>query len=72
MEFTMRDGSTVESHSWNCPVEAKKRSEAHQKRIEEKGHDCDEHAVHSLFESDRGGLQDAYHCGICGDLLQVG
>ncbi len=37
-----------------------------------KGHDCWENVEHSLFESSRGGMQDAYHCGVCGDLLQVG
>jgi hypothetical protein len=33
-----------------------------------KGHDCWENPVHYLLPSGR----DAYDCGICGDLLQVG
>lgn len=41
-------------------------------RVEAKGHDCFDNAVHSTFRSHRGGMQDAYHCGVCGDLLQVG
>ena len=32
-----------------------------------KGHDCWDNPVHS---TPRG--RDTYHCGICGDLLQVG
>lgn len=40
--------------------------------IAAKGHDCWDNPVHSTFRSSRGGMQDAYHCGICGDLLQVG
>ena len=71
-ELTMSDGSTVVSHSWDCPVEAKKRSEAIQKRIKEKGHDCFDHSVHEHYERENGGIGDAYYCAICGDLLQVG
>lgn len=40
--------------------------------IAAKGHDCWEHPDHRLFRSSRGGMQDAYYCGICHDLLQVG
>lgn len=41
-------------------------------RLATKGHDCWDHPVHSTFRSYRGGMQDAYHCALCGDLLQVG
>jgi len=40
--------------------------------VARKGHDCWDNPVHSLFRSSRGGMQDAYNCGICGELLQVG
>jgi hypothetical protein len=40
-------------------------------QVKAMGHDCWEHPVHSTFRS-RGGIQDAYHCGICDELLQVG
>jgi hypothetical protein len=44
----------------------------HAARVKAKGHDCNDHVVHELFESSRGGMQDSYVCGLCGDLLQVG
>ena len=28
--------------------------------------------VHEFFESSRGGKNDSYHCGLCGELMQVG
>lgn len=42
--------------------------------VARKGHDCWDPANirHEMFESYRGGLNDAYYCRVCGDLLQVG
>jgi hypothetical protein len=37
-----------------------------------KGHDCWDFPVHRTFRRQGGGTQDAYDCGVCGDLLQVG
>ena len=67
---TLDDGTVVESHTFRCASIA--RSEEREKRIKAKGHDCDEHRVHGTYLRDNGSENDSYHCGICGDLLQVG
>jgi len=50
----------------------KKAARSRAKRVKAKGHDCDEHLVHETYVRDNGGVGDAYYCGICGDLIQVG
>lgn len=53
-------------------AERERGEQERQKSIAAKGHDCWANPVHRTFRSSRGGMQDAYDCGICGDLLQVG
>lgn len=69
---TLDDGTVVEAHSFGCPAMAKERSEAEEKRLREKGHDCNDHLVHQTYDRGNGVLGDSYVCGICGDLIQVG
>jgi hypothetical protein len=43
-----------------------------QKRIAEKGHDCNDFVCHGMYSRDNGSLNDYYYCGKCDDLLQTG
>jgi hypothetical protein len=66
------DGVFVKLTDEERAVEYAEAEIKHAAKVKEKGHDCWQHPVHYTFESSRGGQQDAYDCGICGDLLQVG
>lgn len=42
------------------------------KKIEEKGHDCQDFICHGMYDRGNGSLNDYYYCGKCNDLLQTG
>ena len=64
---TFKEMTDAEVKTWREEAERER-----QKRIADKGHDCDEHIVHETYDRGNGGVGDSYVCSVCGEILQVG
>tara|TARA_R100001143_G_C3276711_1_gene94757 strand:+ start:222 stop:461 length:240 start_codon:yes stop_codon:yes gene_type:complete len=64
---TFKEMTDAEVKTWREEAERER-----QKRIAEKGHDCEDHRVHETYDRGNGGVGDSYVCSVCGEILQVG